>query len=272
MPRRVKLSIACSPFVFVRRAMLRTPAALTFVLAVIAVPAHASGADATSDCLPPQNSAYLAQNVLPYANGILLRNPIYHQFTACDSPPPAGSTSTLSIGAEARFDISTDGGITWIPEAAPAHMSMIVQSCTRDSICGCPCGQFCYQCGLGGPTCLGPGEGCIAGAVPVASIAPQRDLDIELLQLDISGGTLLPGLLIRESPTMISPGSATITDLGGGSFHIDGFFYVVAELSLDNGQTWASSNSPGRVDLGPDPLGPTRTRASTWGALKLLYR
>ena len=113
---------------------------------------------------------------------------------------------------------------------------------------------------------------CIAGAIPASSVAPGRDLYIELRLLDISGGTLPPGLLIRASTTQLSSGQGSITDLGGGRFHLEISFYVVAELSLDNGQTWVPADSGGQFYSGPDPLGPTPTRPITWGALKLLYR
>ncbi len=58
-----------------------------------------------------------------------------------------------------------------------------------------------------------------------------RFFDTEMLQLDIQGG----GLMIRESPTQESRGSTAITDLGGGMYHIDSFFDVFTELSLDGG-------------------------------------
>ena len=75
--------------------------------------------------------------------------------------------------------------------------------------------------------------------------------DTEMLQLDLSGG----GVMIRESPTLASTGSTRITDMGGGVFHIDSFFDIFTELSLDGGQTWTPSIGSTHVDLvgAPEP-------------------
>jgi hypothetical protein len=80
--------------------------------------------------------------------------------------------------------------------------------------------------------------------------------DTEMLELNLSGGNMPPGVMIRESPTLASNGQTNVTDLGGGVFRIDSFFDVFTELSLDNGQTWTpSSNGPSHVDLMPAPGG-----------------
>jgi PEP-CTERM motif-containing protein len=78
--------------------------------------------------------------------------------------------------------------------------------------------------------------------------------DTEMLQLNISGGTLPPsGVMIRESPTKASTGRHSLTDLGGGLYRIDSFFDVFTELSLDGGQTWTPANSALRVVGVPEP-------------------
>ena len=78
--------------------------------------------------------------------------------------------------------------------------------------------------------------------------------DPEMLSLNLSGGALPPGVLIRESPTLASLGHTSIEDLGGGSYNIDSFFDVFTELSLDGGQTWyPDKKGPGRMTLFPDP-------------------
>lgn len=72
----------------------------------------------------------------------------------------------------------------------------------------------------------------------------------EMLAMDLTGG----GVWIRESPTLPSLGQTSITDIGGGMYHIDSFFDVFTELTLDNGQSWTpSSNGPAHVDLLPEP-------------------
>jgi hypothetical protein len=77
--------------------------------------------------------------------------------------------------------------------------------------------------------------------------------DTEMLQLDLSGGTLPPGAMIRESPTLPSRGQTTVTDLGAGSFRIDSFFDVFTELSLDGGLTFVPARGPAHVELMPEP-------------------
>ena len=77
---------------------------------------------------------------------------------------------------------------------------------------------------------------------------PYEGYDTEMLQLDIQGGQLPPGVMIRESPTKQSLGQIHMTNAGGGQFHIDSFFDVFTELSLDGGQSWIPSDggsSPG---------------------------
>ena len=81
-----------------------------------------------------------------------------------------------------------------------------------------------------------------------------RFFDTEMLQLDISGGTLPPTVFIRESPTLQSLGETTITDIGGGLFAIDSFFDVFTELSLDGGLTFPfPADRAGHVVLVPEP-------------------
>lgn len=79
--------------------------------------------------------------------------------------------------------------------------------------------------------------------------------DTEMLQLDLTGLTPLGPFMIRESPTLPSLGKTTITDIGGGLYHIDSFFDVFTELSIDGGQTWMPSNSgSARMVLVPAPV------------------
>jgi hypothetical protein len=77
--------------------------------------------------------------------------------------------------------------------------------------------------------------------------------DTEMLSMSLSGG----GVMVRESPTKASTGKTSITDIGGGMWHIDSFFDVWTELSLDGGATWIPKAGPRatRVYLGgvPEP-------------------
>lgn len=88
---------------------------------------------------------------------------------------------------------------------------------------------------------------------------PDGDYDTEMLQLNLSGTTPLGGFMIRESPTLPSPGHTTITPLPGGLFQIDSFFDVFTELSIDGGATWMPSHdgagnpASGHMVLVPEP-------------------
>jgi hypothetical protein len=84
--------------------------------------------------------------------------------------------------------------------------------------------------------------------------------DTEMLQMNLNGNSPFGPFMIRESPTRASTGKTTITDIGGGMYHIDSFFDVFTELSVDGGATWMesvdASGAPAstRVVLGiPEP-------------------
>ncbi|MGA2624788.1 MAG: SdrD B-like domain-containing protein [Bacteroidota bacterium] len=62
--------------------------------------------------------------------------------------------------------------------------------------------------------------------------------DAEMLQLDISGGTLPGGVMVRESPSKASLGRTSVRASGGGGYMVSSFFDVFTELSLDGGSTW----------------------------------
>src|SRR5438477_10706248 len=73
-----------------------------------------------------------------------------------------------------------------------------------------------------------------------------------MLALNLSGNSPYGPFMIRESPTLASTGQTTITDIGGGLYHIDSFFDVFTELSLDDGQSWIPGvQGPAHVNLQP---------------------
>ncbi|MBI1840768.1 MAG: lamin tail domain-containing protein [Verrucomicrobia bacterium] len=102
----------------------------------------------------------------------------------------------------------------------------------------------------------------LATALPVMKITHVLDLgasqffDLELLALDISGGTLPTGTRLRISPVKPSLGQGTMrrTPLphpGGsaGDYLISGFFDVWTEFSANNGATWTPATSSLRLKL-----------------------
>ena len=95
----------------------------------------------------------------------------------------------------------------------------------------------------------------------------------EMLSLNLSGGTLPPGVMIRESPTLQSTGITSVTDIGGGLYKIDSFFDVFAELSIDGGLTWMpSNNGAGHVELVPEPTSMSLLAAGFVGMMGFIRR
>ena len=86
-----------------------------------------------------------------------------------------------------------------------------------------------------------------------------------MLLLNILGGGLPPGVLIRESPTLQSSGALNMYPSGGG-YYINSFFTVYTELSFDGGAHFTPSVGNTEVYL-TNPNGiPT---LSQWGLISL---
>lgn len=105
---------------------------------------------------------------------------------------------------------------------------------------------------------------CAISTACLSDDGTTRFFDTEMLSLDLSSGAFR----IRESPTRPSRGQTTITDIGGGMFHIDSFFDVFTELSLDGGQTWMPSTGSMRLTGVPEPT----TLGVLAGAAMILIR
>jgi hypothetical protein len=101
-------------------------------------------------------------------------------------------------------------------------------------------------------TAIGPVDTIAYGRCPTCDTGT---FDTEMLQMTLNGNSPFGPFMIRESPTLPSLGKTSITDIGGGMYHIDSFFDVFTELSLDGGQTWMPSDGGIRVFLGgvPEP-------------------
>ena len=91
-------------------------------------------------------------------------------------------------------------------------------------------------------------EGPVMTLVRYMGVGPTGTFDTEMLSLDLMG----MGFMIRENQMQQSIGTTVVTDLGAGQFHIDSFFDVFTELSVDGGATWI-----------PNSLGPTRVELSS---------
>ena len=71
--------------------------------------------------------------------------------------------------------------------------------------------------------------------------------------MSLSGNTPMGPIMIRQDPQRASTGSTDITDTGGGLYHIDSFFDVFTELSVDGGANWIGSDYGTRMVLIPEP-------------------
>ncbi len=142
-----------------------------------------------------------------YANGIIIKDISHSHFTQAFPPPPPGETHIESFGSQVSFMVSTNGGTTFNPVIAPAYV-LVADASATDS----------------GNT---------------------RYFDTEMVALDISGGTLPPGMMVRESPTKQSLGQTSIQTVSGG-YQTSSFFDIFTEVSLDGGATWSPTVSARR--------------------------
>jgi hypothetical protein len=84
----------------------------------------------------------------------------------------------------------------------------------------------------------------------------KRFCDMEITQLDIAGGTLPGGVMVRESPSKQSLGRTRLGNLGSSGqdgVAISSFFDVFTEISLDGGATWTPASEPVCLDLSSSP-------------------
>ncbi len=173
------------------------------------------------DGLPPTNGMYISPQLYHqlYANGIIIRSPKHRYFTQSTPPPAPGTIQVHEFDSQVDCEISVDGGLSFQSVSAPAAVSVSVYA--------------------------QPGTGQV------------RTFDTEMLQLDISGGNLPPGIRLRESPTLASPGLVIIRGTGFGNnpdnVCMISFFDIFTEVSLDGGATWSAAAQAAHVELRKDP-------------------
>lgn len=173
----------------------------------------------SGDKLPPTNSVYISPAMwhAAYANGIYISNVTHRAFTANYPPPPNGTSMNETFGSKVDFLMSPNG-----------------QVFTRFT----------------------GNADCTVHVTSIGSEGNDQVYDTEMLQLDLSGGTMPAGVRLRESPTKQSTGQTRITPVATGGYRISSFFDVFTELSLDNGATWSPASSAGHMELHIDAANP----------------
>lgn len=220
-----------------RRILLRPVLLLVFAAAVIltlSVPRSARAqCDSPVRCIPAPGCAYAGNTVVFFpGTPVAIRNVSLLNPSHCEAPSDVdGLVVDSFFDVFVELEVSLNGGVTFGPAAWDRRISDI---------------HIVHP----------PGT-------------PPGIWRTEMVQLDLAGAPLPPSTMIRESPTKQSLGQTAITPNGGG-YHIDSFFDVFTELSLDGGQTWVPADRS--LPLNNVPSGPTPTRTATWGALKMLYR
>jgi len=110
----------------------------------------------------------------------------------------------------------------------------------------------------GGPPQPVSGSGPVTVLIHGYSDGDIGTFNTQMTQLDLT--TNIPNVMLRVDPTLPTLGQTSITPIGGGMFHIDSFFDVFTDLSIDGGATWIPSTNPNtgqpesaHVVLGPVP-------------------
>ncbi|MFI5253278.1 MAG: putative Ig domain-containing protein [Bacteroidota bacterium] len=152
----------------------------------------------------------LPETLVTYPNGVQFKNVVIRDLSHVGQPPSLGSIQTYPFNCTVDLQVSTDGGSTFTNSTAS-----------------------------------GP---CIILLSHASDVGPDSFFNTEMLSLNLSGGTLPAGIMIRESPTKQSLGREIITP-SGGEFHISSFFDIFTELSLDGGTTWTPSAASLPVEL-----------------------
>lgn len=190
----------------------------TAVLA-LTVQAHAQYI-ANSRVFPPTGASYVpmtpADTMIHFGSTpTKIRNLHWTNGSGGRIPEPPGTPYMIDSLFDIWTEISFDGGVTWFP-SQHTGTTVVIRGTAQPPV----------------------------GSVEV--------IQTEMLMMDLQG-VAFSGCNLRLSQTMLSPGQTTLTDIGGGQYHIDSFFDVFTEISLDNGATWTHSSNSVRLGIMPEP-------------------
>ncbi len=220
--RRRKLNRCMKPSALLSK---HFPVATILLLAALNANAVQKSLSETRDC-PPPRAVYTEWAAGPRHYDdvhVIFRNARFSNWSPNTPLPDATSgPQTNSVTCTVELEVSTDDGTTFQSREAQARAIVTIG--------------------------LSSSSGGTDGEL----------YDTELLQLDISGGTLPAGVMLRESPTLQSTGQTTVQQVTGG-YLISSFFDVFTEVSVDGGATWStgSAGSPPQSStlefIGADP-------------------
>ena len=181
---------------------------------------------------PPLDGAFSGTAFGQYTDGsdmYVIQNVQVKDFTSYDSPPTqVGGQTVHSLGAMVHATYVVNG----VPQSFDAPAQITIRYVKT------------------------------SGSAPdVGTFAT------EMLQLDIQGGMLPAGVMLRESPTRQSIGYLDLTSVSG-TYHMDSFFDIFTELSVNGGVTWMPTTTPAsHVTL--VPASTTIPTMGEWGLIIL---
>jgi hypothetical protein len=188
---------------------------------------------ATSTDLAPSPGAPYCQPPtnwpVKFGPNVAARNFKHRNLPNSIPPPPPGQIALYNAAnTVVEAELSTDGGATFTRGIAFATMAVRIQH-TVDA-------------------------------------GPNQYFDTELVQLDISGGSLPAGVRLRESPTLPSTGEHILRP-GPNGYRVNSYFDVNLELSVDNGANWVPASGPVHVQVPNNAA--TIPTLSQWGLILL---
>src|SRR5204862_545297 len=136
--------------------------------------------------------------------------------------------------SQVDMQLSTDGGQTFRPARAPASVAVRVTNLGSSPDDGLYDTEMLALNIQGGDL----PAGTMIRESPTEPSRGGTSIDPQMLSLYIGGGSLPQGVMIRESPTRQSLGRTSVRQTPEGDYLISSFFDIFTELTTDGGQSW----------------------------------
>jgi hypothetical protein len=174
-----------------------------------------------SDNYPPEGQFSSASGSPPvsFSQTTQLENLLVATNPSSSSLPPLGSSSTQTVSLNfTKISFSYDAGVTKTDYSANGEMQIRLSH--------------------------------------VADVGGTRVFDTEMIMMNLYGGTLPGGVMVRESPTLQSKGRLKIINIGSSGedgVSVSSFFDIFTEISLDGGATWTPASEAVSLDFSSSP-------------------